>query len=153
MTIKLSAFFFIFCTTFFLIPVTALAQFYTPTPTDWDLLIQNARGAAGAGLFVMALVICQGLFLLFRTALGDLLGFHKLLILAGLSVVVTVGTKLLHGEPWQTVFTDAPTLMAFQVLIDQWMKHQNRWRTARNEVPGTLPTADVDSDSDSGLPK
>lgn len=102
-----------------LISVSALGQFDEPLLSDWQILSQQIHGLHGLGLFGIAFLIVQGLFLIFRTAIGKVLGAYKLIVLAVLSVVVTIGVKLLSGELLLTVLTDGPTLLAFQVLMNQ----------------------------------
>lgn len=97
------------------------AQLLTePTKSEWQLFTEGIRGFKGASFFVLALLLVQFLFLLFRTAIGEILGIHRLLVLAILSVGVTIGANLLAGKTViESIILDSGTLMAYQVLFHQ----------------------------------
>lgn len=91
-----------------------------PSQDEYSNFVSGIRGAKGLSWFVLALVGCQGLFLIFRTMLGEILGVYRLLVLAILSLGATIGVNLLSGKTIiDSVVLDAGTLMAYQVLLHQ----------------------------------
>jgi hypothetical protein len=113
-----------------LVSFSAFAQQFTdPSASDWMALSTQIHGLLGLGLFGIAFLIVQVLFLLFRTSVGQVLGVYQLLVLSALSVLVTIGAKIVTGQPLISVLTDGPTLIAYQVLINQVMKQWKKMGT------------------------
>jgi len=103
----------------FIHSVTVFAQFYEPSQDEWAIISEQVKGISGLTWFGLAILSVQGLFFICRTAIGDLLGIHRLLILSVLSVIVTIGTKIVRGEAISSALIDSSTLMAYQVLAHQ----------------------------------
>jgi hypothetical protein len=128
-----------------LLSLPVFAQFYDPSQNEWSEVVTRSREFHSLSAFAVAVLLVQGIFLLIRTSLGELIGVHRLLILSILSVVVTIGTKLVQGEPVLLALFDAPTLISYQVLSHQLMK---QWRK-REEDRGLLAShSDSDCSSD-----
>ena len=114
-----------------------LAQnFDAPTQSDWELLVSNIKDAGSPTWFMLMFVVVQSLFLIARTMLGEILGIYKLLVLAILSSLVTIGTNITAGKSlFESILLDSGTLMAYQVLIHelsvQWKRrNEDRARIA-----------------------
>lgn len=91
-----------------------------PSQSEWDVFIQGLRGLKGMSWFVAALLGVQGLFLLFRTVVGEVLGVYRLLVLAILSVGATISVNILSGKGViESIILDSSTLIAYQVLFHQ----------------------------------
>ena len=109
---------------FFLVAQTDPASL----PADLDsgealeLLIKSLGGMKGAGALGIAYVITQGLMLFFRTKLADFTGKWKLLIVAGLSVVVGVMALKMSGLGWLASLVHGSTLAAASVFGNQLFK-------------------------------
>jgi len=100
-----------------------------PSESEWAYLIESIRGLKGASWFMIAVVAVQGVFYLFRSSLGQMLGIYRLLVLAVLSVLVTIGTNIISGKSViHSVLLDSSTLLAYQVLFyqikKQWEKRE-----------------------------
>lgn len=127
-----------------LIALPAFAQFAEPLSTEWSRYTDKVRSMDGATTLFIAILIVQGLYLILRTALGDMLGHHKFVVIALLSVLSIMGEKYTRGEPLINVFTDASTIMAYQVLAHQSMKHyrEARYGKDRSNDSGNAPDSD-----------
>lgn len=108
-----------------------LDSFSTPTATDFGQFIVSLGTMGSMGVMGISMLVVQGLFLIIRTRFGNLLGIHKMAVLAALSFLVTAGTKLLGGGSLWSLFTDWNTLMAYQVCYHQWIKHIQEQKDAK----------------------
>jgi uncharacterized membrane protein len=121
----------------------SFAQFIEPDVNDFESLLNFLHGKGGIGFFGAAFVAVQILFLILRGPLGSLIGLHRLLILSVLSVMVTIGEKLMTGTPLIQAVFDAPTLMAFQVMAHQFMKQWGKRHEDSMELdPDTFDSGD-----------
>jgi len=118
-----------------------------PTMDEWQSLTDNFKNSENLDLFGYAFLACQALFLFSRSLVGEHLGLRNLIFLALLSLVVTIGTKYLAGISILTALTDAPTLMAYQVLLHQIVK---QWK--KKELDHAKQTACVKPTCD-GMPE
>lgn len=109
-------------------------NFYPPDINDYEQLISSIKGIHGLTLFGGAFITVQILFFALRGPLGSLLGIHRLLVLSILSVLVTIGTKLISGDSLLTVLTDAPTLLSFQVCLHQFIRQWSKRESDRSEL-------------------
>lgn len=102
-----------------------------PVQSDWQQVIDLTHRNDSKSLAVIALIICQVLFILSRTMLGEILGVYRLLVLAILSLLVTIGANLMSGKTWvESLLFDAGTLFAYQVAFHQ-IKRQ--WEKRRDD--------------------
>lgn len=82
----------------------------------------------GIGAFLLASALVQSLFVVFKAQFIKLLGIHRLIVLAALSVIATISVNVVSGKSVVvSVLSDSGTLLAYQVLIHQikkqWDKH------------------------------
>ena len=103
-----------------------------PVEREIHEIMESVRGFEGLQGFAFALIFVQGLFLIFRAHLGVFLGFYRLLFVAVLSVVATILVNIVSGKSIvQSVFLDASTLLAYQVLLHQIKK---QWEKRGEDV-------------------
>lgn len=124
----------VFLVTFFVFNSFAQELFAEPMQSDWDQLVNNVKNTGSATWYATAFLLVQSLFLIFRTALGEILGIYKLLVLASLSLLVTIGTNIFSGKSvFESLLLDSGTLMAYQVLVHeakvQWKKRNANRRS------------------------
>lgn len=117
----------LFFASYFFFECQGQELFSEPMRSDWDHLISSIKSTGSATWYATAFLLVQSLFLIFRTALGEILGIYKLLVLASLSLLVTIGTNILSGKSvFESLLLDSGTLMAYQVLVHeakvQWKK-------------------------------
>lgn len=106
-----------------------------PALSEYERFLIGVRGISGASWFVLALVVAQGLFLLLRTVCGEILGIYRLLVLAILSVLATIGANILGGKTIiQSVLLDASTLMAYQVMFHQIKRQWEKRNEDRERI-------------------
>lgn len=117
--------------TFFSFNISADTIFAEPMREDWDSLLNHVSESGSASWYATMFVMVQAFFLIFRTTLGDLLGIYKLLVLASLSLTVTILSNVMAGKSiFESLFLDSGTLMAYQVLAYQVKK---QWEKRRDE--------------------
>lgn len=79
-------------------------------------LITSIKGAAP---LVVALGVTQLVMLLARTKIGDLAGKWKLLIVSGLTIVITILGFMAQGTTFAAALFSGATLAAVQVFVHQ----------------------------------
>lgn len=104
-------------------------QFAEPAIADWDAFLLMAKGASGLTWGIAALLLVQLLFLLCRTVLGDMLGIHKILILALLCPLANISVGILAGKSvFESIFSNSAVLWSFQIagaqIVKQWQKRK-----------------------------
>lgn len=116
-------------------------DFAEPMSSEWQKFVDQVHGAQGMSYFVGALLLVQFIFLLLRTVIGEMLGIHRLLVLAILSLGATISANILSGKSViDSVLMDAGTLWSYQVLFHQ-LKRQ--WEK-RDEDRTKLSDAGLD---------
>jgi hypothetical protein len=110
-----------------LFPLAAFAQAASlpvDIPADVALaqLVQSLGGLKGASVLAIAVLVVQSVLLFFRTKLASFAGKWRLLIVAGLNLIVVFLALLAAGIPLLSAFTHANTALAFQVLVHQVIK-------------------------------
>ena len=92
---------------------------------DLDLisgLINIVKELKGASTLVIIAGIIQAFLLFSRSAWSSILGKYKIAIIALVSFIGVLVTGLVQDSSWATILTDASTLTAFQVLLNQVFK-------------------------------
>ena len=85
----------------------------------------------GLGTFLLGSALVQCLFVVFKAQFTRILGIYRLFVLAFLSVVATISLNIVHGKTLrESIFSDASTLLAYQVLIHQVKK---QWEKQEDE--------------------
>ncbi len=110
-----------------------------PSESEWSDFFNLLRGLKGASWFAVAVVVVQGVFYLLRSSVGELLGIYRLLVLAVLSVLVTIGTNIMAGKTViHSILLDSSTLLAYQVLFyqikKQWEKRDQDSKASEAKV-------------------
>lgn len=109
-----------------LLPFVALAQASLPTelPVDQALseLLKSIGGMNGASALGIALVATQAVMLFFRTPLANFAGKWKLLIAAGVSIVIAFLGLLASGIDWKAAILHSFTLGAVNTFLHQLVK-------------------------------
>jgi type IV secretory pathway VirB2 component (pilin) len=109
--------------TVMLMPLVAFAQASMPAdlPTDQALaeFMHSLGGLKGASALAITTVIVQAIMLFFRTPLAGFAGKYRLLIVAGLSLVVGFLGLMIAGVDWKLAFLHANTIGALQVFGHQ----------------------------------
>ena len=96
-----------------------------PVQDEWDQWLTMLRDKP-ATFFTITFVAVQFMFMIFRTVAGEMLGIHKIMVLAILNVFATILANVSTGKSWlHSIFGDAGSLMAYQVLFSQC---QVQWR-------------------------
>ena len=85
-------------------------------------LINSLGGLKGATALGIAVFVVQAILLFFRTKLADFSGKWRIVIVAGLSVVVGTLSLLVSGLPITAALVHADTAAAVQVFIHQLWK-------------------------------
>lgn len=106
-----------------ILPALAFAQASLPVdlPTDQALaeFLKSLGGLKGAGALAITTVVVQMVMLFFRTPLANFAGKYRLLIVAGLSLVVGFIILVATGVDWKLALLHANTVGALQVFGHQ----------------------------------
>jgi len=94
--------------------------------SELSLAAEKIQLIKSVSLFGFCFVSVQLAFIFLRTKIGDVLGIYKILVLSLLSIAVTILGKILAGQNLLTAFTDAPTLAAYQVFLNQVVKQWSK---------------------------
>lgn len=98
------------------------AQIAEPTTQEIMSFITALGGLKGAGAFVIAGIVVQGLMLLFRSKLGDFAGKFKILVVYFLSIASGIIALKIAGVDIGAAFVHSNTLAALQVFLNQLYK-------------------------------
>lgn len=90
-----------------------------PTPDDLQKFLDALGGIKGLGALGAAVLVVQGLMLLFKSKLGELAGKYRLLAVMFLSLVAGVLALKLSGLSLGAAILHSSTIAAAQVFISQ----------------------------------
>lgn len=94
-----------------------------PSQDEIGNFLKSIGGWAGMGALGIAMIIVQGLMLLFKSSLASFAGKWRLLIVSFLSLASgVIALKLMGVADWGAVLMHSSTLAAIQVFINQLWK-------------------------------
>lgn len=99
--------------------VAALADTPVPNQDFWAQLALFVGGLKGASMLAIVVGVSQLVLGFSNSALGDIEGKFKLLIVSGTTVVGTVAGMVTTGMTWTAALFSGAGLAALQVFIHQ----------------------------------
>lgn len=121
-----------------LLPILAFAD--DPTkPVDssqfWVQLVAVLSGLKGISTIGAAVLLSQLVMTFFRTQFGDFAGIWKLVIVTGLSLLVTILGNLQSGMNFMAALFAGGTIAAVQVFVNEILKHVKQASLPQPQTP------------------